>query len=293
MTETVRRPPHTMDQYASGMHAARARFAADPALAMLLHGEMEPATLERFLIQFSALGVGMTEPVVSWIRRAGKRCEAVGLAELGRALRSHAEHEAGHHLMMVRDTHSLVDWWNVRRTPRLDADRLLAQPATPGVLRYRAVHEENIAGSVPFAQVAIQYEIERLPVEYGPPLIEQWVRILGPAILERLSFLQEHIRLDVGHTRYNEKHLARLLRDHPEYLPALVEAGGSILDAYAAFLSDCLRLARDPTGTGATESPVTGGRDEQKGAINGEPTNRTKRGRSPNVALARSPTRTG
>ena len=51
----------------------------------------------------------------------------------------------------------------------LDAEKLLNQTLTPGVLHYCKVHEENIAGDTPFAQIAIEYEIETLPLRYGEP----------------------------------------------------------------------------------------------------------------------------
>ncbi|MFY0539080.1 hypothetical protein [Nannocystis pusilla] len=50
----------------------------------------------------------MTAPVEGWIRRAGERCLAAGLNEIGNALVAHARHEAGHDAMMVDDTRSLA-----------------------------------------------------------------------------------------------------------------------------------------------------------------------------------------
>src|SRR5580700_513168 len=141
---------------------ARTRFGAGPALARMLAADVAPERLELFFIHFCALGVQMTEPVDGWIRRAGDRCKALGLEDLGRSLIAHAKHEAGHHLMMIADTRKLVASWNERRSFALDADELLALPATRGVAQYAALHEEVIAGDAPCGQLAIEYEIERL-----------------------------------------------------------------------------------------------------------------------------------
>jgi hypothetical protein len=104
----------------------------------------------------------MTEPVECWIRRAAGRCAPMGLAEPAQALNGHAQSEASHHLMMIADVRSLAARWNDRRKPSVDARKLLNQPPTPGILHYCKVHEENIAGEKPFAQIEIQYEVEIL-----------------------------------------------------------------------------------------------------------------------------------
>jgi hypothetical protein len=199
--------------------------------------------LELFLIFFNALGVQMTRPVEDWIRRAGERCTEIGLGELGRALCAHAKQEAGHHLMMIEDTRRLVARWNARRTSKLDADRVLAQPMTNGVRMYCELHEDVIASDSPFGQLAIEYEIERLSVAFGPQLFEQLKRRLDHTILSNLSFLEEHVRVDVGHTQFNERQLERLLTANPAFARALARAGERALDAYAAFFNDCFHLA--------------------------------------------------
>jgi hypothetical protein len=234
---------HVRELYDPAIRPARERFAASPALSAFPAGFAEPALLELFLIQFCSLGVGLTEPVEGWLTRAGARCEEVGLPELGRALRRHSRQEAGHHLMMIADTHALVGRWNARRTPPLDAERLLRRDPTPGGRLYRQLHEDTIAGPTPFAQIAIEYEIEMLPLQFGPQFLQQCAGVLGPDALDGLSFLREHITLDVAHTRFNEQQLGRLLEKHPDYLPALVRAGAAALHAYATFLGDCVGLA--------------------------------------------------
>jgi hypothetical protein len=226
--------------YEHAIEPARQRFAATPALQAMLAPDVDHDTLELFLLHFTALGVGMTEPVDRWIRRAGERCTAIGLPELGRALGMHAKHEAGHHLMMIADTRKLATRWNAHHTAQLSADTLLDQPATPGVQRYRALHEDIIEGPNPYCQLAIEYEIERLSITHGPALMGHCASQLGADVVHGLSFLEEHIEVDAGHTKFNAAELGRLVAGHAERVAPLVQAGGDALDAYAAFLADCV-----------------------------------------------------
>lgn len=235
---------HVQDRYEPAIRPARMQFATSPALVFLAGPAVDAKFLELFLINFSSLGVALTDPVEDWIKRAAQRCEQVGQPELARALHAHSKAEAGHQLMMIEDTHKLAAKWNAHRKPHLDANRLLARPAPPGGRMYQKLHEDTIAGDTPFAQIAIEYEIEQLPVQFGPPLLEKCRGLLGEAALANLSFLQEHIVLDVGHTKFNEQHLDRLLQRNPEFLPALVSAGAAALEAYATFLHDCVEITR-------------------------------------------------
>jgi hypothetical protein len=230
-------------QYEGAITPAREAFAHGRSLAAVASDGVEVEVLELFLIHFSAFGVAMTEPVESWITRAGVRAEAIGLVELGRALQMHAKHEAGHHLMMIEDTKKLVARWNQRRGDSLDAEALLAQPIGPGPRRYRELHERVIAGDAPYAQLAIEYEIERLSVAHGAQLIGNCMKVLGREVLAGLSFLEEHVAVDAGHTRFNAAELERLLEAHPDFLPALSSAGAEALSAYEGFLDDCLAAA--------------------------------------------------
>jgi len=229
--------------YEASMEPTRARFTESRTLSILQDPNVNPIMLELFLIYFTAVGVAMTELVEHWIRRAGERCERIGLRALGHALRLHSNQEAGHHVMLIEDTRLLVDRWNARRSFALKADLILGQGMTEGVRRYRKLHEDAIAGDSPFCQLAIEYEIERLSVRLGPRLIEQCMKVLGSTVMVSLSFLRHHVSLDVGHTRFNKRQLNRLLDQYPEYLMVLVQTGEEALHAYSMFLDDCLRLA--------------------------------------------------
>src|SRR5262249_10498907 len=95
-----------------------------------------------------------------------------------------------------------------------------------------------------YGQLAIEFEIEMLSVAYGPKLIERCTTLLGADILEALSFLSDHVELDVGHTHFNRLQLSNMLDKNPPFLSHLVSAGAAALDAYAMFLEDCLDLGR-------------------------------------------------
>jgi hypothetical protein len=228
--------------YELQLEAARKRFADQLAVKTLFSEPMQAASLEAFLIAFTILGVEMTQPVEGWIRRAGQRCGELGLAHLARALAAHAQQEADHHLLMLADAVHLVGRWNARHRYQLNLETLLQVQPTRGVRQYRALHEDTICGSAPYGQLAIEYEIEMLSVTYGPKLIERCSALLHPEILDSLSFLREHVELDVGNTHFNRIQLNQLLMDNPAYVRPLVAAGSAALDAYAVFLGDCLSL---------------------------------------------------
>ena len=96
--------------------------------------------------------------------------------------------------MMIADVRSLAARWNARRKPSVDARKLLNQAPTPGVLHYCKVHEDNIAGDTPYAQIAIEYEVEMLPlgtVSYYLPAVSKCseLRFCLVSVLSRSTFI--------------------------------------------------------------------------------------------------------
>ncbi|PCC69515.1 hypothetical protein SAMN02745121_06322 [Nannocystis exedens] len=243
----------SLELYEECVQPARARFARGEWVTRVIGGELSPDQLELFLLCFCALGVQMTAPVEGWIRRAGERCLAAGLHDLGTALVAHARHEAGHDAMMVDDTRSLAARRSQAGRPVPAVETLLAHPPTPGVRRYVQVHEDVIAGPAPYAQIAIEYEIERLSVTYGPGFIARCVADLGDEVKRCLSFVQDHVELDVGHTKFNARKLDQFLRQRPGALDDLVATGSEALAAYDQFLADALALA---LGMSTVEAPT-------------------------------------
>ena len=234
------------NEYERRLTQARNHFAERKSLSMIQDTGLEAELLHIFLVYFSALGVGMTEPVESWIKRAGERCHEIGLSEIGSALIRHSKQEAGHHRLMIDDVDILVRHWNQRRGVRpLDSQALLSPSLPPAVTQYRSLHQRVIEGLAPFAQVAIEYEIEALSVRYGPALLSQCQRLLPKEALTGLSFLAEHVAIDTAHTQFNERQLERLLEDRPESLEDLIDAGVAALNAYGDFLDACLSAANN------------------------------------------------
>lgn len=231
--------------YVPRVSSARDEFGQSAAIQSLLERPIENDALALFLIHFSALGVGMTRPVDGWIRRAGERCIELGWPDLGRALVSHAKHEAGHHEMMISDTRVLVGRWNASHgeVERLDAEALIGQAPTAGVKRYAKLHENVIASASPYGQLAIEYEIERLSVTFGPKLLGRCAKLLGPESLKGLSFLEDHVALDQGHTVFNERQLEKVLEAHPEFVDELAKSGAEALASYGEFVADCFSAA--------------------------------------------------
>jgi hypothetical protein len=201
--------------------------------------------LELFLIEYCSLGVAMTAPVEGWIRRAGERCQELGFAKVGAFLVSHANQEKDHHLAFVDDTRWLVDQWNAKHDRQLNADELLSQPLTDGVLNYRALHEAIISGDAPYGQLAIEFEIERLSITYGAAAMTKIARVLGPNAIKGLRFLENRVKEGSWHTSMIEYQLNQLLHDIPIALSVFTETARMALKTYGEYLGDCLDLASD------------------------------------------------
>lgn len=229
--------------YTPHLLAARARFETG-AGRLLIDPQIDPTLFELFLVSYCSRGVRMTEPVEGWIHRAGARCRQVGLEKLGVALQKHAEHEANHHLMMIADTRELVSRWNKKHAHKLNADELFAVPVSRAVKDYVKLHEDVIASEAPYGQLAIEFEIERISVTLGPPLMQQCEKLLGRDINGALSFLVEHVEIDQGHTKFNERQLDKLLAEHRDFAGPLARTGAQALDIYDAFLHECLTAAK-------------------------------------------------
>lgn len=193
----------------------------------------------------------MTEPVDKWITRAGQKTSSIdGLEELGVQLEKHAKHEAGHHLMLIEDAKKLASSWNTKGLgPKVDVESLFAAKPTKATEHYIKLHEDTIASDAPFGQVAIELEVEGLSVALGPKLIEACERVLGKDIMTSMTFLADHVEIDVGHTAFNEKLMNRLLEKRPESVEALANTGGDALKTYLDFFGECLELTEQALAT--------------------------------------------
>lgn len=234
-------------EYDGRIRAARDRFAVGRGIRGMTSSDTDARTMAAFLLHFSALSVPITEPVEGWIRRAGDRCTVIGLPELGKALQTHSKAEAGHQQYHIDDFASMVSLWNETWPPAIRPDQITDIGMTQGGRQYCQIHEDNITGDQPYCQLAIEYEIELLPVENGPPFVQNCVRLLGQDILRCMTFVTSHIEFDVGHTKFNAHFLGNLIAQDPARVVPLANAGAAVLDAFGEHLTECwdfaLRLA--------------------------------------------------
>lgn len=243
MTATNTAP--TLEEYEAALDHARREFDTADAVRFGFGDEkVDAADYAFFMLYFCGVGYQMTKNVENWIRRAGERCTAIGLSALGRNLVSHSKHEAGHEILMANDARYFAARCRVDYGSTIEFENILSLSSLPGVQAYIDLHENVIAGTTPQAQVAIEYEIEMLSVRHGPSFIAKTLEVLGPSAKNGLSFVNDHVELDVGHTNFNRRQMAALLQEAPQSYAALCTAGQEALRAYGMFLRDCLILAR-------------------------------------------------
>lgn len=231
----------TVELYEAALQDSRSDFFKTFITPLL--NNHDPKTIMLFWIYFSSQGIGMTRPVEDWIIRAGNQCKTLGFSELGIQLCKHAVHEAGHEEMMIADTKTLAQEWNQRYTPILNADDLLNQKYNPSVLAYQKLHEDCIHSNHPYAQIAIEYEIENLSVMCGTPILQHTLTVLGDDFKDCLTFVDDHIKIDASHTEFNRRVLSKFLKNHPETLDTLLTIGKKALSVYGSFLGQCYASA--------------------------------------------------
>lgn len=235
----------TTNDYQVRMQAVRERFAQRDDVKALFDAPLEPTVLNLFMIHWSAMSAALTTPIPEYLATAGVRCEALGLTKLGEFFKEHTEEEDGHHEWAAADTHKLVNLWNAGHPAlQLSAEDLLVSNLTPSVWRYHQLHKDVVAGDAPWAELAIDVEIELITTQYGPPLMHACAQALCEEGRKSISFLAEHVNFDFGHTDTNFQVVAELIEDKPEFTDHLVAIGEQALTAYGDFLGEALHLAR-------------------------------------------------
>ena len=94
------------------------------------------------------------------------------------------------------------------------------------------------------ARAGLPVHASQIPGELPPP--EQLVAIMRQdkkAVAGKLTFLNEHVAVDVGHTLLNEKMLEEAITRSPEQGRIYAETGARAMTAYIHFLGECLRIA--------------------------------------------------
>jgi len=235
MSTTTSKTP-LLDAYEAALTIVRTRSLQGRVGRLLAFNDL---TLRYFILHYCGVGVHLTEPVESWIIRAGKACIEKGYADLGENLIKHAAHEADHHLMYIADVASLIKLWQLPHTPA----SFYEGEIPPAAKHYRDLHEEVIASAKPFGQIAIEYEIEQLSVDVGPPMIKSVHDRFGVEVVKSLSFVTSHISFDKGHTKLNRKELNKLLNKYPDSLDHLIKTGTAALDGWWGAFDACLDMA--------------------------------------------------
>ncbi len=229
--------------YLSIVRETRERITRDDEIAWLLSDRSSEIEVLGFLLHFCGLGVKMVEPVEGWILRAGQACERKGYVELGEQLQRAAGGEAGHHTMMLADLEVAASLWNARYAPPVAPADILGMPPTDAIERYIEIHESNIAGEHPYCQLGIEHEIETMSLILGPPLMTTLKRVVRGAD-GAISFIREHVELDVTHTADGIQHIVAFSSAHPEALERIAHAGSRALGIYLDFLGECIDLGR-------------------------------------------------
>lgn len=227
--------------YEKRMIEQRNRFAANTSFKQIIESTDEKQIIA-FFIFFSGLGVEMTKPVESWIKRAGQACVAKGFTQVGNLLVKHSVEEASHHLMLIKDLDVLTTLWNQKCKLPVNKDAILNDTDTQGVNDYKTVHEDTIKNA-PWGQVAIEYEIENLSLVYGTRLVEKYQKTVNKTSSKGITFLKDHVKLDVGHTEFNRNLISTVLKEIPNSLETLVKSGTQALEAYCQFSNDCFEKA--------------------------------------------------
>jgi len=222
---------------------ARARLSTDGVMRRLGDASLEPHVLERFFLQYHALGVYMTEPLDGWVRREGQRCLLQGLDSLGKGLLAHARQEAQQHVMMTDDLRLLVRRWNLRRPSPLHSERLLAQFPTDAMRDWRLLVEDTLTGEQPGAQIALAYEVGHFIQSVGPVLLAHVARGLGREAIDGLTYLKENAQPATGRAITQARMMEELLRTMPENAQVLAELGAEVINIHLRFLEDCLQSA--------------------------------------------------
>jgi hypothetical protein len=251
----MKKPSLEFQEYSRKVHPARIEFMQSRGIQYFME-QSHPKKLHQFLIMWTGLSIKMTEQVENWIKGAGEKTKVVGQEEVGDLLVRHSEQEADHDQMLVKDLDFLVKKWNEIYEDSLRPEDI-TNLATPEFTKaYVDLHEEAINGQQPYRQVAIEFEIERISVHYGPRMIENVLNILGYEFEEGLSFLVDHVMLDQGHTKFNTHLLERCIATGGE-VNALADTGSRAMRTYAGFLNECINLTQKVFESQTWKSQIT------------------------------------
>lgn len=240
--KTIKKTSASFKKYNALIHPQRVEFMLSPGINVFM-AQNRPQKLHAFLLTWTAFSIKMTEKVETWIKQAGEQCESLAFKEVGAKLKYHAAQEAGHDQMLVADLKVLINKWNLLYNDNLTENDIFKLGQPQNTDEYVALHENTIKGQHPYTQVAMEYEIERISIMFGPKIIENIIYTLGEDFEPAISFLTDHVLLDQGHTKFNIDLMERCFAAQAD-LNQLVHTGKTALKIYAGFLNDCIELSR-------------------------------------------------
>lgn len=228
-------------EYNQLIHPTRVAFMKSKGINYFMT-ETDKKSILSFLIIWTAASIKMTERVENWIKRAGEKCVDLNFAEVGNKLQYHAKQEADHDKMLVNDIKFLIEKWNHEYNDTLTLPIVLDLCNITESQLYIALHEDVINGNHPYTQSAIEYEIERISIVYGPRILENILNTLGQNYADGISFLAEHVLLDQGHTKFNIDLLEKCISNNGN-ITELFASGDKALNIYSGFLTKCIDLS--------------------------------------------------
>ncbi|MCK6597504.1 MAG: hypothetical protein L6Q37_04005, partial [Bdellovibrionaceae bacterium] len=228
-------------KYNQQIHSTRVSFLKSSGINYFMT-ESDPKKLHAFLLVWTAMSIQMTERVEDWIKRAGENCTNKNFTEVGEKLQYHSKQEADHDKMLVTDVNFLIEKWNKVYNDTLTLNDLFKIGTLPETQYYVDLHENVINSQHPYCQTAIEFEIERISVVYGPRMIDNLLFILGDDFEPGISFLAEHVLLDQGHTKFNIDLMEKCLAAKAS-LSEMVKTGSDALTIYAGFLNHCIKIS--------------------------------------------------
>lgn len=228
-----------MEVYENAMVEARVAFA-DRVNPLIKSATAD--SLGFFLIYYSALGLALHETMDKLLRKAVKRSQKLGYADLSKALQTQADLELEYCQHRKQDLREWVEWWNGKRGLNLSVKDYLKHPTMPSMQNFVDLHKDVVKHRSVFAELAMVYEMQRANSIYSFSLIKLAIFKLGMSSLKPLGFIRRMTK-DDSQGPLNKQMLSDFLKMHSDALPVMLDKANAMLSVYSDFLEDCFTLS--------------------------------------------------
>lgn len=208
------------------------RFESSPAIRMLKEGRLRPDHYRAMLREI--FHYSREDPQLQALASVYLRGE--GRAMVARFLK-HALSEIGHDQMALRDLATLGE----------DVTRVPSSHPLPATTAFTAHAFFVIQHRNPVAYLGYLYFLEHLPTRAGAGYLAALEAAGVPP--RAMTFLREHMTVDVGHVKLVEHYLRKLVRTEAD-LAAVIYALQVTGHLYAEMLRGALESADDPVDYG-------------------------------------------